>query len=554
MENKKLIKTILKFTKLNFRLQLAGFVFMTIYSLTVLLSPAASGYLVDETLSYINVSEVMIGVCCFCAAIICQPVFGFFKDIIYMNIIWNMNSYYSSQLFKKIMYAPMCFFDKTKKGEIISKLLNDTKEISNFVSGFFTVLIKNLVLITFIMVCMFYISAKITIIILFLLIIFFLVNKKLNDRLENLSMEIAKKNDLICTRLSRNLDEIISIKCFCNEERVIENYNSTLVEVAKANKRREILAIIIRNFSTLVIMISLSFIYFCGCIDVLNGTNSIGNVISLGLYYQLIMTPLFEIVGCLINIKNIKPIFERFYEIVGIEEEKYHSDISNTYPINEVNDIHMEQVTFGYNNEVVIENLCLDTPSKGYIGITGQSGEGKSTLIKLLIGFYRPKQGKILIGDIDLEKLGSYTLRKKIAFVSQDVLLFSSSIMDNFLYANQDLTYYEIVELCKKVNVHDKIMATSEKYETIINEIPNLSGGEKQRIGIAMALAKKSSILLLDEPTSALDLVNEGLIVNLLKEISKEKLVIVISHKQATLEYADKIYSLKNGNLKEINL
>lgn len=552
MNNKKMFNNIINLTKMNLKLQLSGFIIVIIYSISVLLSPAASGYLIDKTFAAKNVSDMLAGICIFCIAIVLQPVIGFLKDIIYTNIVLNLNLHNSLLLFKKIIYAPLNFFDNTKKGEIISKVINDTKEISSFVSGFFSILLKDLILTIFIMFCMLYISIKITIIVLFLLVIFFIINKKLNDQIENLSMEVAENNDLIYSQVEQTISSIVTIKCFCNEEIIIDNYNCLLKNALKSTKKKEILSIIIKNFSTLVIMISLSLIYFIGCIDVLYGKLSVGNVISLGLYYQLIMNPLFEIVSCIIDINSIKPIFKRFNDLEQMESENqqnYSGDISK---LEYMNDIHIEHISFKYNNKIILEDICLDIPGKGYIGIIGKSGEGKSTLIKLLTGFYEPTYGKIFIGNINLKELGCNNLRKKIALVPQDITLFNSSIIDNFIYANKNLTYKEITTLCKKVNMHEKIMSTDKKYETIINEIPNMSGGEKQRIGIAMALAKKSSIIILDEPTSALDLFNETLIVKLLKEISKEKLVIVISHKKTTLKCSDKIFSLENGKLTEV--
>lgn len=551
MNNRKLFRNILKLARQNLKLQFVGFIFVIIHSIAVLLSPIASGYLIDKTLESKNISDMLIGVGCFCSAIICQPIFGFFKDIIYMNIALDLKTYNSMILFKKIIYAPMLYFDKTPKGEILSKIINDTKEVSDFVLKFFTFLIKNLFLALLIMVCMFCISVKITSIVLVLLIVFFLINKKLNDQLEDLSMQNTKTNDLIYSQVARIINEILSIKCFCSEEYEIENYKNALDQVRKTNRKRDILAIMIKNFSTLVIMISLSVIYFMGCMDVLNGKTTVGNVISLGLYYQLIMGPLFEIVGCIIDINNIKPIFKRFNEIEMMDGEKQYGDSDVIYHFDKVNSLHIRHVFFGYNDKNVLNDLCLDTPDKGYIGIFGKSGEGKSTLLKLIMGLYKTEQGEISIGEIGLREIGYYNLRKKVVFVPQEVNLFSSSIRDNFFRANKKLSYQEMVELCKMVNMHENIMSMNEKYETTISEMINISGGEKQRIGIAMAIAKKSSIILLDEPTSALDSANEELIVKLLKELSKEKLVIVISHKESTLKNSDKLYFMQNGKLIE---
>ncbi|MCI8746496.1 MAG: ABC transporter ATP-binding protein [Lachnospiraceae bacterium] len=552
MNNKKLFINIVRLTKMNLKLQLSGFIIIIIYSIIILLSPAASGYLIDKTFAANNISDMLSGISIFCIAIILQPIIGFLKDIIYTNIVLNLNLHNSLLLFKKIIYAPLNFFDNTKKGEIISKIINDTSEISSFVSSFFSILLKNLILTILIIFCMFYISIKITIIILFLLLILFIINKKLNDKIEGLSLEVAENKDLIYSNVEQAISCIVTIKCFCNENMIINNYKFLLKKSLKKIKRKQILATIIKNFSTLIVMISLSLIYFIGCIDVLYGNLSVGNVISLGLYYQLIMNPLFEIVNCIIDMNSIKPIFKRFNDLEQMKDESQENYYDEINKLNCTNDIHIQHVNFKYRNKIVLENICLDIPEKGYIGIIGKSGTGKSTLIKLLTGFYEPSSGKISIGHINIKELGCNNLRKKIALVPQDIKLFNSSIIDNFIYANKNLTYEEIIDLCKKVNMHEKIMSTDKKYETIINEIANISGGEKQRIGIAMALAKEASIIILDEPTSALDFFNEKLIVKLLKEVSKEKLIIIISHKKNTLNCADKIFSLENSKISEV--
>ena len=551
MTNGRILEYVIKFIKKDFKLHIVGLIVVIIHAVVILLSPAASGYLIDKTLASKSIADLVLGVSLFCIAIIGQPFFGFFKDIIYMNIVWNLNSSNSYEVFEKILYLPITYYEKTQRGEIISRLTNDIKELSSFAARFFTVLVKNIVLTVLIIGCMFYISSKITIMVFFLLILFFCINKRLNNKLENLSMKIAEYNDSVYSKVSQTITEIISIKSFGCEEHIAGNYQNVLNDMVRANKKRELLAIIIRNFSTLVIMISLSLIYFIGCVDVLNGELSVGNVISLGLYYQLVMNPLFEIVGSIIDWNNIKPIFKRFEELIHQEEENRQCKEIERSSLKYINDIHFHNVKFAFDSKVVLDDISFNMPNKGYIGIVGKSGEGKSTLIKLMIGLYTPQSGKISIGDYDVDEIGINVLRDKIAFVPQDIVLFNTSINENFFVANKELSHHEIIEWCKQVNMHEKIMSTEKQYDTIINEIPNISGGERQRIGIAMALAKRASIILLDEPTSALDPKNEELIVQRLKKVAEEKLVIVISHREQTLKYADKLYSLQNGKLIE---
>ncbi|MGH2332428.1 ATP-binding cassette domain-containing protein [Thermoanaerobacter mathranii] len=159
---------------------------------------------------------------------------------------------------------------------------------------------------------------------------------------------------------------------------------------------------------------------------------------------------------------------------------------------------------------------------KSFVALVGRSGSGKSTFVKLLLGFYRPTSGRIKIGGKDILDMGVNVLRKNISFVPQDIELFNTSIKENIRFGKPDASDEEIFEICKKLKLHEKIISLPEGYDTIISERVNLSGGEKQRVAIARALIKKPKIFILDEPTSSLDPENEMILSEILKEISKD--------------------------------
>lgn len=534
------------FLKNSIKLYCIGFLTILLYTVTILLSPIASGYLIDNVLEAKNINDIKSGVLFFFIATMSQPLIGFIKDLIFNKLVLDIYMNISQKIFDSVIHATMDFFDKSKRGEIISKLTNDTKIVSEFVSKFFSTLIKNILLIILIIVAMLSISWKITLIVLSLFIAFFTLSNKLDSNLENISKEIAHNNDTIYSKIEQMLAIINTIKNNSIEKYIIHSHNESLLNQYNITKKRNILILLINNISIFFTLISLSIIYLLGCIDIINNKLSVGLLITLGLLFQILIQPFYEIVNGIIDFKNTKPILNRIYEFCNLEQEVIKK--------NNIKDITQEwlkikNLKFNYNsNKCVLENINMNFPNNGLIGIMGESGSGKSTLIKLLLKYYIPTSGEIFLYGKKYNDIG-IEARNCFAVVPQDVMLLNMSIIENFLVANTGISETSIVDYCKKVNLHEKIISLDSGYNSIINEKCNLSGGERQRLGIAIALSKNCNIVLLDEPTSALDSVNENIIVELLKSESQDKLVIIITHRKSTLKDANIIYKLDKGKI-----
>jgi len=218
------------------------------------------------------------------------------------------------------------------------------------------------------------------------------------------------------------------------------------------------------------------------------------------------------------------------------------------------NAITMEQITFSYNEEErkIFEDLNLKIEKGKTIAIIGESGEGKSTMFKIIAGFYKQQSGKYQLFGKDFSEWNLEAARNQLAIVSQNVFLFEGTIAENVACGKRDTTMSEIIEACRKANIHDFIMSMQQGYDTNVGERGvKLSGGECQRISIARAILKDASILLMDEPTSSVDVNTEQLIQKAIDNLSKEKTVIIIAHRLSTIKNADKIMVLNNGKLVE---
>ena len=232
-----------------------------------------------------------------------------------------------------------------------------------------------------------------------------------------------------------------------------------------------------------------------------------------------------------------------------LEEEPAVEEVSGKETV-EFADMKLENVSFAYDDEVILEDFNMEIKKNTIIGIYGKSGCGKSTLLKLLMRFWEVDNGSITIGGKNINEINTSDLRKMQSFVTQDTYLFNDTIANNIGIAKENATMEEIRAAAKKASIHDFIMSLPNGYDSKVGELGgNLSGGEKQRIGIARAFLHDAPMILLDEPTSNLDSLNEGIILKSLMESKENKTIIIVSHRKSTMNIADVVLDVEKNSL-----
>lgn len=207
----------------------------------------------------------------------------------------------------------------------------------------------------------------------------------------------------------------------------------------------------------------------------------------------------------------------------------------------------LDQVTFSYEDEVILKSASLKIPQGKILGIEGKSGSGKSTILKLLMHFWNVQKGNVLISDTEIGQLPTKDLRAMESYMTQETHLFQDSIKNNLRIAKLDASEEELTEACKKASIHEFILSLPKGYDSMVGELGDtLSGGERQRLGLARAFLHNAPFLLLDEPTSNLDSLNEGVILKSLKEEGKDRTVVLVSHRRSTMRIADQIYTMED--------
>ena len=232
-----------------------------------------------------------------------------------------------------------------------------------------------------------------------------------------------------------------------------------------------------------------------------------------------------------------------------LEEEPVVNEVTGNKEIEFLN-AEAKDVTFSYDDEIILSNLSLKIPKNSITGIVGCSGSGKSTLLKLFMRFWDVKDGSIKISDEDVSKINTSNLRNMESFVSQETHLFHDSIKNNLLIAKLDASDEEIIEACKKAAIHDFILTLPKGYDTPVGELGDtLSSGQKQRIGLARAFLHNAPFMLLDEPTSNLDSLNEGTILKAINEEKEDRTIVLVSHRQSTMRIVDNVYCVEHGRI-----
>ena len=215
--------------------------------------------------------------------------------------------------------------------------------------------------------------------------------------------------------------------------------------------------------------------------------------------------------------------------------------------------LEVKDLSFSYDGNVqVLKDVCMNAKRGEIIGIVGESGCGKSTLLKLMLRFWEKGNGAIHYNGVDVDEINTSNLLDNVTMVSQSTYLFDETIEENLRIAKADATQQEMEEACKLASIHDFIMTLPDGYKTKVGAMgDNLSAGEKQRIGLARAFLKGSQLILLDEPTSNVDSINEGIILQALKQQKNKKSIILVSHRESTMAIADRVYCIEKGVIAE---
>ena len=451
-----------------------------------------------------------------------------------------------------VINLPMNFFGTREVGEIISRF-NDASKIRQAISGVALTMMIDVFMVLIGGFILYYQSPLLFGITIVPLVLYGIIVFTFKSNIEKVNRETMEGNAKLTSYLVESLNGIETIKAFNAEREVNLETEKRFVKFIKAIFKNEYINNIQMSLKSLVKGMFAIAILWIGTIQVLNGKISFGELLTFNALLVYFLDPIENIINLQPTLQTAVVAAERLSEILDLSLEKDEDEHKKINPNSLNGKIEFKNVDFRYGTrQLILKNINMTINKGERVALVGESGSGKTTIAKLLLNFYQCEKGEIIVNDYNLLDVNVEALRDKIAYISQETFLFNGTILENLMLGNPYLTYEEIIEACKKAQIHDFINSLPLRYNTLVEENgSNFSGGQKQRLSIARAILRKPEILIMDEATSNLDSITEKAIEKTIHEFSEGMITIIIAHRLSTIMRCDNIYILEKGEIKE---
>jgi subfamily B ATP-binding cassette protein MsbA len=529
-----------------------GMVLMLISRGAGFVVPAMSGYVVDDVIGN-GQSDLLLWLALGAvAATLVQASTGFALSQVLGVAAQRAITEMRKRVQRHVTRLPVSYFDSTKTGVLISRVMTDAEGIRNLVGTGLAQLVGGFLTATVGLVALFYLNWRLTVVTLIILVLFGLVMTIMFKKLRPLFRERGKINAEVTGRLGETLSGVRIIKAYSVEKReqlvfakgahrLLRNVAQTVTGVSAST-----------SAASLAIGMIGALMILMGGRAIIAGDWTVGAMLQYMVFTGVVVAPVISIASIGTQITEAFAGLDRIREILGTSTE-LDEDASRA-PIEELRgDIALDGVTFAYNEgEPVLRNVSLSAPAGTTTALVGSSGSGKSTLVSLVMAFNRPQEGRVLVDGRDLSTLKLADFRRQLGVVLQENFLFDGSVASNISFARRHATRAEVEEVSRIAHAAEFIQGFPEGYDTIVGERGiKLSGGQRQRVAIARAILADPRILILDEATSSLDSESESLIQDGLRALRRGRTTFVIAHRLSTIQSADQILVLEHGQIVE---
>ncbi len=456
------------------------------------------------------------------------------------------------RIYEHLHRLSLAYYDQAQTGTLLSTITNDVSTVQSFASGSTLGILVDLMTIVGMLGLMFWLNWDFALIAVgvtpFLLLFVMRFKKAVKEATRN----VRKRQSDIVAVVEQGLGSVRAVQAFGRQDletHRMEDASHATVEAALAARRiKSLLSPVV----TIVVAFCTGFVLWRGTLLIIAGTMTVGALTVFLAYLSKFFKPVQDLAKMTNAIAQTSVGLERIQKILAADEVIVER-ADAVDPGTSRGEITFDHVAFGYGAEApVLRDVSVTIKAGEVVGIVGPTGGGKSTVVSLIPRFYDPTAGRVLIDGADIRGYTIAGLRRQIAFVLQETVLFHGTVRDNIVYGRPDATPQEIVAAAKLANADEFIVRMPHGYDTMVGERGDtLSGGQRQRIGIARALIRNSPILILDEPTAALDTESEQLVIEGLERLMKGRTVIMIAHRLSTIRDADKIIVLKDGVVAE---
>ena len=526
---------------------LIGFMFLAIIAgvignLAAIFIPAYSSYVIANIVSRADQINLNMSFILLIVLAISRGCLRYVEQLCNHFIAFKLLAIIRNKVFRALRRLAPAKLEGKEKGNLISLITSDIELLEVFyahtISPIFIAFITSVIVVSILFA--YSVKAAIFAMISYLIVGLFLpIFSSKSGKNEGLELrnEFADLNSYLLDSL-RGMKEVIQ---YSYGEKRLDYIDETTVKLNRKQERIKVFEAQNRGFTTSIVAL-LGLIMF---VIMKNEMVAIFDINKLIVVTVLFMSSFGPVIALSSLSANLRSTFASGDRVLNILEEK--PQVLEVYDQNKTyfRDLKIEDITFSYNDEIILNDFNLSLENGEKLAIFGKSGSGKSTLLKLIMRFWDVDKGEIKISDRNIKQVNTKDLRDIENYMTQETYLFQGSILENIKIAKKDASLNEVIEACKKASIHDFICSLKDGYETNVGELgEKLSSGEKQRIGLARVFLHDAPLYILDEPTSNLDALNEGIILN---AISKEenKSMLIVSHRKSALNIADKTIEIK---------
>lgn len=465
------------------------------------------------------------------------------------KIVYNIRA----AIFKHVESLSLSFFDKSPVGRLVTRITNDVETLNEMYTSVLVYLIKDLFLVSGIVIAMFLLDIKLGIVSIITLplvvALTFIFRKYDREAYRKVRTRLSRIN----SNLSENISGMKTVQIFGVESKKYSEFDEINTSYSTAAMEQIKVFAIFRPLMDMTYQLALCILIWVGGTAVLNLTIEFGVLYAFVIYIQKLFQPIFDLSEKFDILQSSMASSERIFMLLDndsiIKNPKEPKHIGRAQ-----GDIEFKNVWFAYNDEDwVLKDVSFGIKKGETVAFVGATGAGKTSIISLITRLYDIQKGEILIDGVNIKEMSKDELRKNVATVLQDVFLFAGDIKGNVRLNNENITDEEIVKACKYVNANIFIEKLPDKYNAEVNERgTTFSQGERQLIAFARALAFNPPILVLDEATANIDTETESLIQDALNKLTKGRTTIVVAHRLSTIKNADKIIVMHRGRIREI--